>query len=77
MPYGPEAEAQALQPLRARFQPVSLMGFQAGGEASLSIFEKDRIHYSMFDVHQFLFRSDRALAAKAALIKNYRSVWVF
>jgi hypothetical protein len=30
------SEAQALQPLRARFQPAGFMGLQAGGEASLS-----------------------------------------
>jgi hypothetical protein len=30
VPYGPEAEAQALQPLQARFQPAGLMGLQAG-----------------------------------------------
>jgi hypothetical protein len=38
MPYGPEAEAQALSPLRTHFQPVGLMGLQAGGEASLGLF---------------------------------------
>jgi hypothetical protein len=38
--------------------------------ASLGLFKKDRIHYSMFDVersvfdvHQFLFRFDWTLAA--------------
>jgi hypothetical protein len=31
-------EAQALQPLRARFQPVGFMGSQAGGEVSLCHF---------------------------------------
>jgi hypothetical protein len=30
MPYGPEAEAQALHALRARFQPLGFIGLQAG-----------------------------------------------
>ena len=29
------SEAQALQSLRARFQPLGFMGLQAGGEATL------------------------------------------
>jgi len=32
------SEAQALQPLRARFQPAGFIGLQAGGEASLCFF---------------------------------------
>jgi hypothetical protein len=45
MPYGPEAKALALQPLRARFQPVGFIGLQAGGEASLCLFNI-QIHLS-------------------------------
>ena len=32
------SEALALQPLRARFQPVGFIGLQAGGEAALYLY---------------------------------------
>jgi len=60
---GSLSEAQALQPLRARFQPGGFIGLQAGGEASLSHFLKiDRIPYfdipySLFDIRYSLFQS--------------------